>query len=102
MVVQSDSDAVVSEYSTVSTYLSSLGSFTANVAFNGTLNTNVVQLYFNPNYSGNSTVIINRTTIANTGISSALTLGQTYDLNTISLSTIDLNTYVNEPIDLTF
>ena len=102
MVVQSDSDAIVSEYSTVSTYLSSLGSFTANVVFNATLNTNVAQLYFNPNYSGNSTVIINRTTIANTGISSTLTLGQTYDLNTISLSTIDLNTYVNEPIDLAF
>jgi hypothetical protein len=102
IVVQSDSDASVMEFGTVSTYPPSLGTFTANVAFNSSLNTNVAQLFFNPNYAGNTTVVINRTTIANTGSSSLIQLGQSYDLNSLSIGSIDLNTLVNEPIDLNF
>ena len=96
MVLQTDTDASILEFGSLSSSTYSLGNFSANVSGGN------VNVYFSPLYAGNTTVTATRTTVSNTGIASVLVLNQTYDLNIVTLSTIDTQTLVNEPIDLNF
>ena len=96
MVLQTDTDASILEYGSLSSSAYSLGNFSANVSGG------FVNVYFSPLYTGNTTVTATRTTVSNTGIATVLVLNQTYDFNVVTLPTIDTETLVNEPIDLNF
>ena len=96
MVLQTDTDASILEFGSLSSSTYSLGNFSANVSGG------FVNVYFSPLYTGNTTVTATRSTVSNTGIASVLVLNQTYDFNVVTLPTIDTQTLVNEPIDLNF
>ena len=96
MVLQTDTDASILEFGSLSSSAYSLGNFSANVSGG------FVNVYFSPFYTGNTTVTATRTTVSNTGIATVLVLNQTYDFNVVTLGTIDTQTLVNEPIDLNF
>jgi hypothetical protein len=96
MVLQTDTDASILEFGSLSSTTYSLGNFSANVSGG------FVNVYFTPFYTGNTALRATRTTVSNIGIASVLILNQTYDFNVVTLPTIDTQTLVNEPIDLNF
>lgn len=83
LVLQNDVDAFVSEFGSLTSYGSTLGSFTANVV------SGVVNLNFIPKYR-NTFLIVSRTALSNTGIASPIPLNTVpTDLN-VGSGTIEL------------